>query len=106
MATEYNCALCDYKTNEKSNYTRHIKSTKHIIRTYDINDDVTAGTASDSKPSSNDENEELKEAVKQLNDKMNEKDEEIIELQENVDHLLNSLSELRILIKDKLKIYP
>ena len=26
---EFRCNLCNYKTNDKSNYKRHIKSKKH-----------------------------------------------------------------------------
>lgn len=33
----YSCTLCEYNTNYKSNYERHIKSKKHLLQTNELN---------------------------------------------------------------------
>ena len=34
----YSCILCEYNTNYKSNYERHIKSKKHLLQTNELNE--------------------------------------------------------------------
>ena len=35
---KFNCKICNYITNEKSNLNRHLKSKKHALKVIDIND--------------------------------------------------------------------
>lgn len=45
MPKKYNCELCDFHTDRKNDYSRHLKSNKHIIKT-NFNPHITSSTIS------------------------------------------------------------
>lgn len=43
MPKKYNCELCDFHTDRKNDYSRHLRSNKHIIKT-NFKQQVTSST--------------------------------------------------------------
>ena len=112
----YNCCTCNYSTNTNCNYKKHLATAKHILKTanntnnLDIADNPDNATVAD-KPEITvreltDKIINIEQTNKDLQDKFNLlESEDIPQIREQIDYLINSMSSLRILVKDRLNIY-
>ena len=74
--------MCDYKTNDRSNFHHHKDTKKHIRNT-------TAKTATETTTESTTEN-----IIKEMQNKINNLEKENIELKEEIDDIHDHISNL------------
>jgi hypothetical protein len=117
---EYNCELCKYKTNHQTNYKKHLMSNKHKRNEEESNKKQFSckycGQMYHHKQSVNkhikysctkNKDEDLKELVRLLNDKLDDKDKLIENKDKQLDHkdkLLENKDKQIEKLKGKLEI--